>query len=107
MTSTALLRERIANELNRQPDELIGSTLTVGLAIERCINSAIEHYSSMRTAWGEVRDELLAVTVSGQRYYSLSSSNIQFLSIDSMKSKYNGSYIKLNRRSWESAMFSS
>ncbi len=102
MSTAALLRQSIADELNRQPSELIGSpSLSVGLVILRCINEAIRHYESMRTSWGEIRDYTLATTVAGTRYYSLSSSAQQFLSVDSLKLIYSDSYIKMNKRSYE------
>jgi len=101
MSDTALLRTRIADELNRQPSEIIGSpSLSVGLVINREINSALKHYESMRTSWSERKDVFLDETVSGTRYYSLSTSLVRFVKIDSVKVEYNNSYITLSPRSW-------
>jgi len=101
MTSTAHLRTIIANELNRRPDEIIGSpSLSVGLVINREINSALKHYESMRTTWSERKDVVLRETVSGTRYYSLSTSLVRYVKIDSVKLEYNNSYITLNPISW-------
>jgi len=102
MTDTANMRTRIADELNRRPEEIIGSpSLSVGLVINREINSAIKHYETMRTSWGEVKDAILGETTSGQRSYSLSTSDIRWLKIDSMKLEYNNSYITLSPRTWD------
>ena len=101
MTDTANMRTRIADELNRQPSEIIGSpSLSVGLVINREINSAIKHYESMRTSWSEVKDAVFGETTSGQRSYSLSTSDIRWLKIDSIKLEYNNSYITLDPITW-------
>ena len=101
MSDTAQLRTRIADELNRQPSEIIGSpSLSVGLVINREINAALKHYESMRTSWSEVRDAVFGETTSGTRYYSLSTSDIRWLKIDSVKLEYNDSYITLTNRTW-------
>lgn len=101
MTDTANMRTRIADELNRLPSEIIGSpSLSVGLVINREINSAIKHYESMRTSWSEVKDAVFGETTSGQRSYSLSTSDIRWLKIDSIKLEYNNSYITLDPITW-------
>jgi len=93
------MRQRIADELNRLPSEIIGSpSLTVEMVINREINSALKHYESIRTSWSDVKEEFLASTVNGTRNYSLSSG---VLKIDSLKVKYNNSYIILTGTTWD------
>lgn len=98
MTSTNMMRTRIADELNRRPGDIIGSpSLSVGLVINREINNAIKHYESMRVWWTEVRDWFIGSTVDGTRYYSLTA---DFLQMDSVVIHYNSSKWPLTRRSW-------
>ena len=84
------MRERIADELNR-------SDLTA--EIDRQINSAVRHYESTRMRWNEVRDWVVATTVPGVRYYSLTS---DFLRFDSLKIVSSGNYVDLRPRTWKS-----
>ena len=98
MSDTATLRTRIADELNRQPADIIGSpSLSVGLVINREINSAIRHYESTRFLWNETREATLFTTVSGTRNYSLPAN---FLRMDTIKLVYSSSYIVLKPRTW-------
>lgn len=102
MSDTAALRTRIADELNRQPSEIIGSpSLSVGLVINREINSALKHYESMRVSWGERRDVVFMETTDGTRTYSLSRSHVRYVKIDSIKLEYNNSYIPLRETTWD------
>ena len=74
MSDTNALRLRIADELDRQPADIIGSpSLSVGYAINREINSAIRHYESSRFRWNETRESEWVSTVSGTRTYALPS----------------------------------
>ena len=99
MSDTNALRARIAEELNRQPSDIIGSpSLSLGLVINREINNAIKHYESGRFRWNEVREEFIFVTVTGQRTYSLPAS---FIRMDTLKWEYNNAYIILRKRTWE------
>jgi len=99
VSDTNALRLRIAEELNRQPSDLIGSPfLSVGLVINREINNAIKHYESTRFRWNEVREQTLFTTVSGQRTYSLPA---DFIRMDTLKLIYNNAYIPLKKRTWE------
>jgi len=98
MSDTNALRQRIADEINRQPSDLIGSpSLSVGYVINREINSAIKHYESKRFRWNEKRDTTVATTVSGTRNYSLPA---DFIKMDTLKLVYSSSYISLKSRSW-------
>jgi hypothetical protein len=98
MTDTNNLRARIAEELDRQPSDIIGSpSLSVGLVVNREINNAIRHYESSRFRWNEVRESEFAATVSGTRTYSLPAN---FVSMDTLKLKYNNSYINVRHRVW-------
>ena len=90
MPSLQTMRERIADELNR-------SDLTA--EIDRQINSAVRHYESTRMRWNEVRDWVVATTVPGTRYYSLTS---DFLRFDSLKIARSGNYVDLRPRTWKS-----
>jgi|TARA_Y100000034_G_C6886891_1_gene407317 hypothetical protein len=95
---TAFLRQRIADELERQPSDLIGSpSLSVGLVVNREINSAIKHYESTRFRWNEEREAAIATTVAGTRTYALPGN---FVKMDSIKLIYSGGYIPLRKRSW-------
>lgn len=99
MSDTANLRQRIADELNRQPGDIIGSpSLAAGYAINREINDAIRHYESVRFRWNEVRENEFATTVSGSRTISLPAT---FVKLDSLKVIYNGSYIRMRPRTWD------
>lgn len=88
MTDYTTMRARIADELDR--DDL-------GTQINREINSAIKHYETTRTRWNEVMDWTVATTAAGTRTYSLTSN---FLKMDTLKLKYNDSFIVLNFITW-------
>lgn len=99
MSDTNKLRQRIADELNRQSSDIISSpSLSVGLIVNREINAAIAHYETTRFRWNEVREAALATTVSGTRIYSLTAN---FLSMDSLKVVYSGGYTSLTKRTYE------
>lgn len=98
MSDTNTLRARIASELNRQPTDIIGTpSLSVGYVINREINSAIQHYESNRFRWNERREDEFAVTVSGQRTYSLPA---DFISMDTLKVVDSNYYVTLQPRTW-------
>lgn len=82
------IRTVIADQLNRTD---------LGTQINREINNAIEHYEPVRAQFNEVRDWTVATTVSGTKYYSLTSN---FLLADQVKVVYSGSYITLAERTW-------
>ena len=88
MTDYATMRTRIADELNRTD---------AGAWINREINDAIAHYESTRTKFNEVRDWVVATTVAGTRYYSVTSN---FIKMDTLKIVYNGSLVTLKKRTW-------
>ena len=90
MPSLQTMRERIADELNRSD---------LSAEIDRQINSAVRHYESTRMRWNEVRDWVVATTVPGARYYSLTS---DFLRFDSLKIARSGNYVDLRPRTWKS-----
>ena len=99
MSDTNRLRGRIAEELNRQPTDIVVSpSLSLGLIINREINSAIHHYVSTRFRWNEVRESEFVTTSLGQRTYSLPAS---FVKMDTIKVIYNNAYIPLEPRTWE------
>jgi hypothetical protein len=99
MSDTNALRLRIADELDRQAADIIGSpSLSVGYAINREINSAIQHYESTRFRWNEVRETALFTTVAGARTYSLPA---DFIRMDTLKLSYSGSYIHQFKRAWD------
>ncbi len=99
MSDTSALRLRIAEELDRQPSDIIGSpSLSVGLVVNREINNAIKHYESSRFRWNEVRNSQIGVTVNGTRTYSLPA---DFIRMDTLKLEYNNAYITLHPRVWE------
>ena len=101
MSDTVHLRARIADELNRQESDIIGSpSLSVGYVINREINEAIRHYESTRFRWNELREVTIASTTSGGRYVSLPA---DFVKMDSLKLIYSGgdSYIRLKKRTWD------
>lgn len=98
MTSVANMRTRIAEEMNRKPSDIIGSpSLSVGLVINREINSAVKHYESMRVWWTEVKDWYIASTVDGTKYYSLTS---DFLKMDTLVVHRSGAAIPLTPKTW-------
>jgi hypothetical protein len=98
MTDTNNLRARIAEELDRQPSDIIGSpSLSVGLVVNREINNTIRHYETSRFRWNEVRESEFGTTVSGTRTYSLPAN---FVHMDTLKLKYNNSYINVRHRVW-------
>lgn len=93
------LRLRIAQELERQPSDIIGSpSLSVGLVINREINSAIQHYESTRFRWNEVREEEFATTSSGSRTVSLPASIVK---MDTLKLIDSDAYIPLRKLTWD------
>lgn len=96
---TVALRARIADELNRQASDIVGSpSLSVGLIVNREINSAIQHYESTRFRWNERREHEFATTVANTRAYSLPAS---FVKMDSLKLIYSGGYIGLASKTWD------
>jgi hypothetical protein len=98
MSDTATLRTRIASELNRALSDSFGNSgETFGTAVNREINSAIKHYESTRFRWNEVRENEFATTVSGTRIYSLPA---LFVQMDTLKVKYNGSFVDIKKRTW-------
>ncbi len=99
MTDTNNLRARIAEELEREPSDIIGSpSLSVGLVINREINNAIRHYESTRFRWNETRESEFATTVSGTRTVALPANLVR---MDTLKVIYSATYIPLNRRTWD------
>ncbi len=99
MSDTNALRARIAEELERQPSDLIGSpSLSVGLVINREINNAIRHYESSRFRWNEIRENEFATTVAGTRTYSLPANLVR---MDTLKIVYSNAWIMLDKRTWE------
>ena len=99
MSDTVTLRARIAEELNRQPADLVGDpSLSLGLVINREINNAIKHYESTTFRWNEVREEFIFATVTGTRTYSLPAA---FIRMDTLKVKFSNAYIPLTKRTWE------
>lgn len=89
MVAFATVRTRIEDELNR-------TDLTT--FITREINTAIAHYEPTRARFNEIRDWLIAVTVPGTRYYSLTSN---FLSFDSVWIIFSNARIPLTHRTHE------
>lgn len=99
MSDTNNLRARIAEELDRQPSDIIGSpSLSVGLVINREINNAIRHYESSRFRWNETRESEFATTVNGTRTYALPA---DFVRMDTLKLKYNNAFITVHARVWD------
>lgn len=99
MSNTEALRQRIADELEREPSDIIGSpSLSVGYVINREINSAIRHYESSRFRWNETRESEWVTTSSGTRTYALPAG---FIRMDTLKLKYNNAYITLHPRVWD------
>jgi len=99
MPDTNALRLRIADELDRQASDIIGSpSLSVGYAINREINSAIQHYESARFRWNQVRQTALFTTVNGTAIYSLPA---DFVRMDSLKISYAGAFVFQRKRAWE------
>lgn len=94
MTDYTAMRTRIADELFATSFADSGFTA----AINREINSAIAHYETTRTRFNEVRDWTVDTTVAGTRTYSLTSN---FLHFDTLKLKYNDSFIVLNPITWD------
>ena len=98
MSDTSALRQVIADQLERQPSDIIGSpSLSVGLVINREINAAIAHYESSRMRWNQVRESEFATTVSGTRAYSLPATLVK---LDTLKVIYSDAWIPLQKRSW-------
>ena len=98
MSDTNNLRARIAEELNRQPSDIIGTpSLSMGYVINREINSAIQHYESNRFRWNEVREDEFATTTQGQRTYSLPAT---FISMDTLKVIDSDYYVLCTKRTW-------
>lgn len=94
MTTLAVIRERIANELHwRAGDGRIPSAQI----IDDEVRSAIAHYESERTRWTETFDSLVATTADGSRSYTASNCWIAF---DSLKIIDSGSYVVLRRLTW-------
>lgn len=99
MSDTNTMRRRIASELNRSLDDAFGNTgETFATAVNRSINAAIQHYESTRFRWNEMRESEYKSTVSGTRQYALPGNMIR---MDTLKLLYNGSYIDLQKRTWE------
>lgn len=94
MTDYTALRTRIADELFASTFAASGFTAQ----INREINSAIKHYETTRTRFNEVRDWTVATTVAGTRTYSLTSN---FLKMDTLKLRYNDSFIILKFITWD------
>jgi hypothetical protein len=99
VTDTSQLRTRIADELNRQQSDIIGSpSLSLGLVIVREINSAVKHHESTRFRWNETKEDEWATTASGERIYALPG---KIVKMDTLKVKYSNSYIELRKRTWD------
>lgn len=99
MSDTDTMRARIASELNRSLTDSFGNgSETFATAVNREINSSIQHYEANRMRWNEVYANEFATTVDGTRSYSLPAN---FVVMDSLKIVYNGNYITLERRSNE------
>lgn len=99
MSDTNNLRARIAEELDRQPSDIIGSpSLSMGLVICREINNAIRHYESTRFRWNEVRNEEFATTTASTRTVSLPP---KIVKMDSLKLVDNDAYVTLDNLTWD------
>lgn len=99
MSDTNGLRTTVADELNRQPSDIIGSpSLSVGLVINREINASIRHYESTRFRWNETSESEFATTVDGTYTYSLPANLVR---LDTLKLRYNNAFIFLQPRTWE------
>lgn len=101
MSDANALRARIADELRLRPANLVdwrGADITVAYGINREINSAIRHYETQRFRWNEQRESEFATTVQATRTYSLPAN---FVSMDSLKVKYNGSFIPVQFVTWQ------
>lgn len=98
MSDSVNLRQRIADELSRQPTDIIGSpSLSLNYVVNREIDDAIRHYEATRLRWNEKREHEFATTTSGGRTISLPAT---FIGMDTLKLVYNGSYIRVNKRTW-------
>lgn len=99
MSDTNSLRQVIADQLERQPSDFIGSpSLSVGYVINREINHAIQHYESTRFRWNEVREAAIATTVSGTEAYSLPADLVR---LDTLKVILSATRFRLNPVPWE------
>lgn len=100
MSDTNNLRERIAGELNLRRDNFLPGqpSLSVGLVINREINSAIQHYEIARFRWNEVRESAIATTVSGTEVYSLPASLVR---LDTLKVTFGSTRFYLKSVNWE------
>lgn len=97
MSTTNALRQRTADELERKFTDNVGDNLTVEYAINREVNSAIQHYESKRFRWNEQIENEFGTAVSGTRNYSLPTN---FLKMDSLKVKYSNAFITQHPRTW-------
>lgn len=99
MSTTDVLRARIASELNRPLTGSFGNSgETFAIVVNREINAAIRHYQSQPFRWNQVMNSETNTTVSGTRSYSLPA---DFLSMTTLKLIYNGNYIPVKRASFE------
>lgn len=102
MSDTNALRDRICEELNRNPTDILGGffnpNLTVKRVVNREINAAIQHYESTRFRWNEVIEEESFIFSASSRNATLP---IRLVRLDSIKVISSGAYVPLRRRSWE------
>tara|TARA_Y100000310_G_scaffold298531_2_gene332546 strand:+ start:1785 stop:2444 length:660 start_codon:yes stop_codon:yes gene_type:complete len=87
MATFGTVIDRVASELRGRTD--------LNSAIADALRSAIQHYESYALPWNQIRDYTAFTTVAGQRWYSLTTDFVKWVSV---KCKFNAAFIPLHPR---------